>query len=241
MFSGLVGSGLSGRELRAIQTIGRSQEQEGARLLCLVGGINRRVLLLQRLACKTILGIAQTCGAEQTCRHHTDAAHNGDGDRTRAREAIADHSEHRGPEESLTQRVDRQREDSADEGGDTAHQVEPYTSQNSADEQEPHWGDLQILLDEMSAEAQGEHKYRGVHEEDLAFLRSEDVAGDVLNPSVGSQLDSTHECVGHEENEEQPGSDGETGDDRHRSEDHSAHGVGDRRRKLKGGLEEKNQ
>ena len=93
----------------------------------------------------------------------------------------------------------------------------------------------------MSAEAQGEHEYRGVHEEDLAFLRSENVAGDVLNPSVGSQLDSTHECVSHEENEEQPSSDRETSDDRHRSEDYSPHGVRDSRRKLKGGLEEKNQ
>ena len=41
----------------------------------------------------------------------------------------------------------------------------------------------------MGAEAQREHDERGVEEEELALLRREEVAGDVLDPGVGAELD----------------------------------------------------
>ena len=53
-----------------------------------------------------------------------------------------------------------------------------------------------MLLDEVRAEAQREHQQRREHEEDLALRRRQDVAGDVLNPAVGAELDrADRACV----------------------------------------------
>ena len=54
----------------------------------------------------------------------------------------------------------------------------------------------------MGREAQGEHKQRGEDEKNLALSRRQDVAGDVLNPIVGAQLNRAHECVRDEEDKQ---------------------------------------
>ena len=50
---------------------------------------------------------------------------------------------------------------------------------------------------------QREHDERGDDEQDLAFARGQDVAGDVLNPAVGAELDRADQQVRDEQHEQQ--------------------------------------
>ena len=65
----------------------------------------------------------------------------------------------------------------------------PTTASSGADEEQADRRELEVLLDEVGAEAQREHQQRREHEQDLALRRRQDVAGDVLNPAVGAELD----------------------------------------------------
>ena len=69
---------------------------------------------------EAVLGVAEARAAEQAGRHHADAAHDRHRDRPGPRETIADHGQHRRPEERLAERVDGERDHRAGERVDAA-------------------------------------------------------------------------------------------------------------------------
>jgi len=77
------------------------------------------------------------------------------------------------------------------------------------------------LLDEVGREPQREHDRRREDEQDLAFGGRQDVAGDVLDPSVGAELDRAEHRVRDEQHEQQERADREARldrDDEHEDE-----------------------
>ena len=87
----------------------------------------------------------------------------------------------------------------------------PITASTAQMKSRPIGESFEVLLDEVGAEAQREHQQRREHEEDLALRRRQDVAGDVLNPAVGAELDRADQRVGDEQHEQQHRADGEVG------------------------------
>ena len=69
------------------------------------------------------------------------------------------------------------------------------------------------MFNEVGTEPESEHDGGGVEEEELPLVWGEEVAGDALNPSVGSEFDCADEGVSDEEDEENDGAEGELRDD----------------------------
>jgi hypothetical protein len=95
-------------------------------------------------------------------------------------------------------------------------QVQTDAGENGTGQQDSHGRESEALFNEVRAEPQEEHQQRSVHEEQLAFAGAQDIAGDVLNPTVGAEFDGANQGVGDEEHEEQPGAHGEPGHPSHR-------------------------
>ncbi len=194
---------LGGAQFLAVDTGGFEHDEELTRLFRLAFLVERLVHLGQGLRRVLVLGETKARRADQARGQHADAAHDTDGHRTGAWEAVRRNRQHGGPEEGLADRVNGQGKDRRDEGGHVAGNVQADAGKDRADQQDTYRGKLQLALDEMRAEAKTEHDGRGPHEEELALLRGQDIARDVLDPAIGTELNRTHEGMRDKQAEQQ--------------------------------------
>jgi len=72
----------------------------------------------------------------------------------------------------------------------------------------PDWRQTDLAFDKIRAETQAEHDRRSKHEKQLTLGRGQNIAGDILDPAIGSKLNGAHQKMCNEQYEEQPGSNG---------------------------------
>src|SRR6185369_3600400 len=107
---------------------------------------------------EAILGIAQSGRSDETGGHHSEAAHDGDGNCSAARKAIRGDSEHGGPEEGLAKGVNCKCSQSAAKRINAAHKIKPEAGERRTNHQNANWREANSFLDEIGAEAESKHQ-----------------------------------------------------------------------------------